>query len=187
MADPIHFGDPFWSPNESMSNGNAPSNYNGSDLVASPVAGIQMRIGGLGTIAARSKPTGSLKFIVRSADTKTQPTLTLEITDKSCILYKRDDDSKKDEKVPGCEFPKGEASAYLNLQSTVDPTVYWISVDRSNARLRYGQHLTNASMTYMQVLFDKKTSKWMDNLKFTDVLQDDKVSSVLEHVFLRDF
>ncbi|KAM3551235.1 hypothetical protein MY1884_007827 [Beauveria asiatica] len=158
MASPSHFFDPFRTPPSVITAPNSPGK-------------TPMLVGGLGTISAKSNAKNSIKFIVHSSDPSTQPTLTLDITGASCVLSKRDNDSVPDQKVADCKFPKGEASAYLNVASKKDPTVYWISVDRSNARFRYGQHFTNVSMTFLQKDFGND-HKWMDNLRITDIAQD---------------
>ncbi|KAM3551234.1 hypothetical protein MY1884_007826 [Beauveria asiatica] len=124
MASPSHFFDPFRTPPSVITAPNSPGK-------------TPMLVGGLGTISAKSNAKNSIKFIVHSSDPSTQPTLTLDITGASCVLSKRDNDSVPDQKVADCKFPKGEASAYLNVASKKDPTVYWISVDRSNARFRH--------------------------------------------------
>jgi hypothetical protein len=173
MADPDYFSDPFRT---SPLDGLSPNE---------PLAGITLKVGGLGTIATKAGlPKESISFTMRSEQPKTQPTLTLKITRTGCVLYKRDTDSGTDKPVAGCEYPKGEKAAYLNT-ATKDDTVYWISVDRSNHRFRYGQHLTNASMTYLQVVFEEKTSSWMDKLKTTDVEADGIVSPHLSYIHPR--
>lgn len=171
MAHPDYFNDPFWIPPVD------------SDIAVTGgeqlYVGIEMKMGGLGTIAAKTaQPKTSLKFIIRPQDKTKQPTLKLEITKNTCNLYKVDPTSGTEEIK--CEFPKGKKSAYLNV-ATKDETVYWISVDRSNGRFRYGQHLTNASMTYLQFVFKEKG--WMNNLKTTDVYKDDKVSLDMVHSY----
>ncbi|KAM3553511.1 hypothetical protein ARSEF4850_006890 [Beauveria asiatica] len=160
MASPSHFFDPFRTPPSVIKAPNSPGK-------------TPMLVGGLGTISAKSNAKNSIKFIVHSSDPSTQPTLTLDITGASCVLSKRDNDSVPDQEVADCKFPKGKASAYLNVASKKDPTVYWISVDRSNARFRYGQHFTNVSMTFLQKDFGND-HKWMDNLRITDIVQDGK-------------
>ncbi|KAM3450001.1 hypothetical protein MY3296_006462 [Beauveria thailandica] len=124
MASPSHFFDPFRTPPSVIKAPNSPGK-------------TPMLVGGLGTISAKSNAKESIKFIVHSSDPSTQPTLTLDITGASCVLSKRDNDSVPYQKVADYKFPKGEASAYLNVASKKDPTVYWISVDRSNGRFRY--------------------------------------------------
>ncbi|KAM0228270.1 hypothetical protein ACHAP5_011989 [Fusarium lateritium] len=74
-------------------------------------------------------------------------------------------------------FSKGKRSALLSPLTT-DKTTYWISVDRSNARIRYGKYLINNSMTFMEIQFVKKDAEWMENLSSTEVDRDD--SPVLE-------
>ncbi|KAM3426860.1 hypothetical protein MY4824_009784 [Beauveria thailandica] len=160
MASPSHFYDPFRTPPSVIKAPNSPGK-------------TPMLVGGLGTISAKSNAKESIKFIVHSSDPSTQPTLTLDITGASCVLSKRDNDSVPYQKVADYKFPKGEASAYLNVASKKDPTVYWISVDRSNGRFRYGQHFTNVSMTFLQKDFGND-HKWMDNLRITDIAQDGK-------------
>ncbi len=168
-AKPVHFFDPFGTSPSAGEAPNAPENAPGF---------TPMFVGGLGTMSAKSKAQKSIKYIVSPSDPAAQPTLTLEVTATSCVLSQRDNDSQKDQPVPGCTFPKGAASAYLNLASKKDPTVYWISVDRSNSRFRYGQHYANASMTFLEKNFDKE-QKWMGNLVKTDITQDDTVSNDL--------
>lgn len=163
MAKPVNFFDPFAT--------SPPV----SEMPGVPET-VVMAIGGLGTISVKSQATKSIQYIVHPSDPAKQPTLTLTVTEKSCVLYKRDSDSGSDEVVSGCTFPKGVASAYLNVASKVEPTVYWISVDRSNGRFRYGQHFTNASMTFLEKDFGKDHA-WMDNLVKTDITQDDEVSN----------
>ncbi|KAE8327221.1 RmlC-like cupin domain-containing protein [Aspergillus sergii] len=186
MADPEHFTNPFWDPEpDEILSGRIP--YSSIE----PAAGIEMTIGGLGTIAVRSKTTGTLEFIVRSAGPDL-PTLKLTVTAESCVLQMKDNDSKPFRDIPVIEFPtepresegpkklpyiyypKQPESAYLNVQSKTDPTVYWISVDRSNKRFRYGQHLTNASLTYLEAHFDgdRPSKQWMDQLKSTEIQQN---------------
>ncbi|RAQ51229.1 hypothetical protein AFGD_003717 [Aspergillus flavus] len=186
MADAEHFTDPFWAPEpDEILSGGVPCSYN------APTASIEMTIGGLGTIAVRSKTTGQLEFIVRSAGPDS-PTLKLTVTAESCVLQMKDNDSepfrdipvieyraetRKSEghkKLPYVYYPKQPESAYLNVRSKKDPTVYWISVDRSNKRFRYGQHLTNASLTYLEAHFDgdRPSKQWMDQLKSTQILQN---------------
>lgn len=135
-----------------------------------------MDIGGLGTISARSKTMELLEFIVNDKDK--QPTLKLTITPSKCVLQMRDKSSGKYEDVPNVVYPKQPAAACLNTLSKTDLTVYWISVDRSNKRFRYGQHLTNFSLTYLDVGLDgdKPFPNWMDTLKSTDVHEDGHVS-----------
>lgn len=190
MADAEHFTDPFWAPEpDEILSGGVPCSYN------APTASIEMTIGGLGTIAVRSKTTGQLEFIVRSAGPDS-PTLKLTVTAESCVLQMKDNDSepfrdipvieyraetRKSEgpkKLPYVYYPKQPESAYLNVRSKKDPTVYWISVDRSNKRFRYGQHLTNASLTYLEAHFDgdRPSKQWMDQLKSTQILQNGRVS-----------
>ena len=186
MADPEHFTNPFWAPEpDGIISGHV------------PYSSIEMTIGGLGTIAVRSKPARTLEFIVRSSGPDL-PTLKLTVTAESCVLQMKDADSKEFSpirvveyltepsvseapmKLPYVYYPKQPASAYLNVQSKKDPTVYWISVDRSNKRFRYGQHLTNASLTYLEAHFDgnKPSEQWMDQLKSTEIQQDGRVSDV---------
>ncbi|GMF75086.1 unnamed protein product [Aspergillus oryzae] len=202
MADAEHFTDPFWAPEpDEILSGGVPCSYN------APTASIEMTIGGLGTIAVRSKTTGQLEFIVRSAGPDS-PTLKLTVTAESCVLQMKDNDSepfrdipvieyraetRKSEgpkKLPYVYYPKQPESAYLNVRSKKDPTVYWISVDRSNKRFRYGQHLTNASLTYLEAHFDgdRPSKQWMDQLKSTQILQNGRPPLVVsdEQVSLED-
>ncbi|KAI8711932.1 Cysteine dioxygenase [Fusarium sp. LHS14.1] len=151
--------------------------------------GVKFRIGGLGTISVKCDlPEKSLIFTIHPENSETQPTLKLEITKDDCILKKRENDSGAYERIPESldlnpevrdrskyfdkvMFPKGKASALLDAMSS-DKTTYWISVDRSNARIRYGQHLTNNSMTFMEILFDPEKADWMDHLASTKVSRD---------------
>ncbi|PNP85177.1 hypothetical protein FNYG_01406 [Fusarium nygamai] len=151
--------------------------------------GIDFAVGGLGTIAAKAdSPKESVTFTIRPEKRKEQPTLKLEITKTDCILSKKDKDADKfvayKEKLtvePGEErskfydvvvFPKGKRSALLD--TLTEKATYWISVDRSNARIRYGQSLINNSMTFMEIQFEKEEEKaaWMDHLVSTEVEQD---------------
>lgn len=154
--------------------------------------GVNFRIGGLGTISVKSElPEQNLTFTIHPEDPDTQPTLKLEITRDDCILKKRENGSDVYKRIPECPnydpeekdrskyfnkvmFPKGKASALLDVSSS-DKTTYWISVDRSNARIRYGQHLTNNSMTFMEILFDPEKAGWMDHLASTKVSRDNNV------------
>lgn len=197
MADPSHFSDPFWSPSPARlsslpTSGAVSYRASSSTWSLDRTVGVELKVGGLGTIAAKSeRPEKSLMFIVRSSNPNTQPTLMLEITKDDCILKKREKDSEEYKRIPEClnldpeerdrskyidqvMFPKGKPSALLNASSS-DKTTYWISLDRSNARIRYGQHLTNNSMTFMEVLFDPETAKWMKHLSSTDVYRDNNV------------
>ncbi|KAF4493861.1 Cysteine dioxygenase [Fusarium agapanthi] len=198
MADPSHFTDPFWEPQDQIPveldaqpqiSPFKPANllYSISSSSETIPVGIKFAVGGLGTIAAKAdSPTESVVFTIRPEKRKEQPTLKLEITKTDCVLSKKDKDADKfvayKEKLtfgPAEErrkfhdlvmFPKGKTSALLDTL-TKRPT-YWISVDRSNARIRYGQSLINNSMTFMEIQFDKEKAAWMDNLVSTEVEQD---------------
>ncbi|KAJ4180116.1 hypothetical protein NW755_011965 [Fusarium falciforme] len=167
----------------------AVSHTNSSLPSSDQTVGVNFRIGGLGTISVKSElPEQNLTFTIHSENPDTQPTLKLEITRDDCILKKRENDSDVYKRIPEClnldpeerdrskyfnqvMFPKGKTSALLDVSSS-DKTTYWISVDRSNARIRYGQHLTNNSMTFMEVLFDPAKAGWMDHLASTKVSRD---------------
>ncbi|SCV37099.1 uncharacterized protein FFB14_06422 [Fusarium fujikuroi] len=199
MADPSHFADPFWEPQEKipveLDAQPQISPFKPANLLSSissswrtiPV-GIDFAVGGLGTIAAKAdSPKESVTFIIRPEKRKEQPTLKLEITKTDCILSKKEKDANKfvayKEKLtfkPGEDrsksydlvmFPKGKVSALLD--TLTKQATYWISVDRSNARIRYGQSLINNSMTFMEIQFEKKNAAWMDNLVSTEVEQDE--------------
>jgi hypothetical protein len=170
----------------------AVSHANSSLSSSDQTVGVNFRIGGLGTISVKSElPEQNLTFTIHPENPDTQPTLKLEITRDDCILKKRENDSDVYERIPEylnldpeerdrskyfnqVMFPKGKTSALLDVSSS-DKTTYWISVDRSNARIRYGQHLTNNSMTFMEVLFDPEKAGWMDHLASTKVSQDNNV------------
>ncbi|KAF4337730.1 cysteine dioxygenase [Fusarium beomiforme] len=197
MADPSHFTDPFWEPQAQIpaeSDLNQVSAYKTANFLYSTTssletipAKIDFVVGGLGTIAAKAySPEESITFTIRSQDRKKQPTLKLEITKDDCILSKKEKDADKfvryEEKLkfePGEErskfnnvvmFPKGKSSALLD--KLTKKAIYWISVDRSNARIRYGQSLINNSMTFMEIQFEKEKAAWMDTLTSTEVEQD---------------
>ncbi|EXA31151.1 hypothetical protein FOQG_09092 [Fusarium oxysporum f. sp. raphani 54005] len=198
MADPSHFTDPFWEPQDQIpAESNAQpqvSPFKTANLLYSissswettPVR-INFAVGGLGTIAAKAtSPKKGVTFTIRPKKGDEQPTLKLEITKDNCVLSKKEKDADEfvayKEKLkfePGEErnkfndfvmFPKGKASALLDTLTT--KATYWISVDRSNARIRYGQHLINNSMTFMEIQFKKEKAAWMDNLVSTEVEQD---------------
>ncbi|KAF4954455.1 hypothetical protein FGADI_5234 [Fusarium gaditjirri] len=200
MADPSHFTDPFWEPqdqipaeSDTQPQVSPPKTANllysiSSSWETTPV-GIDFAVGGLGTIAAKAdSPKESVTFTIRPEKRKEQPTLKLEITKTDCVLSKKDKDADKfvayKEKLtfgPDEErnkaydlvmFPKGKEVAFLDKWT--EKATYWISVDRSNARIRYGQHLINNSMTFMEIQFEKEEEKaaWMDNLVSTEVEQD---------------
>ncbi|PLB35239.1 cysteine dioxygenase [Aspergillus candidus] len=175
MAAPEDFSNPFWTPTRQEApqegpEGGAKKQYSSIQ----PIYGIAMDIGGLGTISARSKTMTLLEFIVNPESPGSQPTLKLTITPSSCVLQMRDKYSESFKDVPHVVYPKQPPAARLNTLSKKDPTVYWISVDRSNKRFRYGQHLTNFSLTYLDVGLngDKPFPNWMDTLTSTDVFQD---------------
>ncbi|RMJ04682.1 hypothetical protein CDV36_014642 [Fusarium kuroshium] len=152
--------------------------------------GVTLKIGGLGTISARSElPKTNLKFTIGPKDHNAKPILVLTVTKQECIFEKlklNSDEYETLEEFPGPEpeeedrskyfnkfwFPKGKPSALLNEPAS-DKTTYWISVDRSNARIRYGQHLLNNSMTFMEVLFDPNDADWMTFLSSVKVYRDD--------------
>lgn len=177
MAAPEDFNNPFWTPalpqapQEGLE-GESRKQY----TFIQPIYRISMDIGGLGTISARSNTMTLLEFIVNDKDN--QPTLKLTITPSTCVLQMREKSSGIYQDVPNVVYPKQLAAACLNTLSKKDPTVYWISVDRSNKRFRYGQHLTNFSLTYLDVGLDgnKPFANWMDTLESTDVNQDGEVS-----------
>ncbi|KAF9783046.1 hypothetical protein IL306_010588 [Fusarium sp. DS 682] len=206
MADPSHFTDPFWEPHPAQSDTQPQAGpfktanflYSTTSSLETIPAGIDFVVGGLGTIAAKAySPQEGITFTIRSQDRKTQPTLKLEITKDNCILSKKEKDADKfvpyQEKVKfeaGEErsklsnvvmFPKGKASALLDTLSK--KATYWISVDRSNARIRYGQSLVNNSMTFMEIQFKKKDAAWMDTLATTEVEQDGSPISNKDIVF----
>ncbi|RBQ72284.1 hypothetical protein FVER14953_07598 [Fusarium verticillioides] len=211
MADPSHFADPFWEPLDQIpvELGTQPqiSPFKPANLLLSSTSsswkttpvGIDFAVGGLGTIAAKAdSPKECVTFTIRPEKRKEQPTLKLEITKTDCVLSKKDKDADKfvayKEKLtfkPGEDrskaydlvtFPKGKASALLD--TLTKKATYWISVDRSNARIRYGQSLANNSMTFMEIQFKKEEVKegekekekekdfWMDHLVSTEVEQD---------------
>jgi hypothetical protein len=208
MADPSHFADPFWEPQDqipvALYSQPQISPFKPADLLYSissslettPV-GIKFAVGGLGTIAAKANsPKESVTFTIRPEKRKEQPTLKLEITKNDCVLSKKDKDADDfvayEEKLtfkPGEDrsksydfvtFPKGKRSALLD--TLTKKATYWISVDRSNGRIRYGQSLVNNSMTFMEIQFEKEEVKegekekekdfWMDHLVSTEVEQD---------------
>ncbi|KAF5588388.1 cysteine dioxygenase [Fusarium pseudocircinatum] len=198
MADPSHFADPFWEPQDQipveLDAQPQVSPFKPANLLSSispswkttPV-GIDFAVGGLGTIAAKAdSPKESVTFTIRPEKRKEQPTLKLEITETNCVLSKKEKDADKfvayKEKLtfePGEErnkfydvvmFPKGKRSALLD--TLTKRATYWISVDRSNARIRYGQSLINNSMTFMEIQFEKEKAAWMDHLVSTEVEQD---------------
>jgi hypothetical protein len=196
MADPSHFSDIFWEPPKPLvaAQPDVPPSDNGEVLLTTfyslerSTAGVDFLVPGLGTIAAKpDPPETSLTFTIRPANPKTQPTLTLKITKSDCVLSKRKTDSEKDvpfEELLSFEgdkerstyvnkvmFPKGKLSALLSPLTT-DKTAYWISVDRSNARIRYGKYLINNSMTFMEIQFVKKEAEWMESLSSTEVDRD---------------
>lgn len=176
----------------SLISGPVSNGYHSSLTSLDQTIGVKFKIGGLGTISAKCElPETSLTFTIHPENSDTQPTLKLEITKDDCILKKRENDSGAYERIPESldlnpevrdrskyfdkvMFPKGKASALLDVSSS-DKTTYWISVDRSNARIRYGQHLTNNSMTFMEVLFDPEKADWMDHLASTKVSRDNNV------------
>ncbi|RGP66306.1 cysteine dioxygenase type i [Fusarium sporotrichioides] len=201
MADPSHFSDIFWEPPKALvaAQPDPASPKNGEVLLTTfyslerSTVGIDFLVPGLGTIAAKPHPPEmNLTFTIRPTHPETQPTLTLKITKSDCVLSKREKDSEKD--VPFEEllsfrgdkerstyvnkvmFPKGKLSALLNPLMT-DKTAYWISVDRSNARIRYGKYLINNSMTFMEIQFVKQDAVWMENLSSTEVDRDGSVVS----------
>ncbi|KAF4432140.1 Cysteine dioxygenase [Fusarium acutatum] len=162
MADPSHFADPFWEPQDQIPveldaqpqiSPFKPANLLhsiSSSWETTPV-GINFAVGGLGTISAKAdSPEESVTFTIRPEKRKEQPTLKLEITKNDCVLSKKNKDADKfvayKEKLtfePGEErnkfydvvmFPKGKASALLD--TLTEKATYWISVDRSNARIR---------------------------------------------------
>ncbi|KAG5658009.1 hypothetical protein KAF25_006960 [Fusarium avenaceum] len=197
MADPSHFSDIFWEPPKTLVavQPDFPPTGDGEVLLTTfsslerATAGVDFMVPGLGTIAAKpDPPETSLAFTIRPVNPKTQPTLTLTITKGNCVLSRREKDSEKDipfEELIDFEedkerstyvnkvmFPKGKLSAVLSPLTT-DKTAYWISVDRSNARIRYGKYLINNSMTFMEIQFVKKEAAWMENLSSTEVHRDD--------------
>ncbi|KAG5789183.1 hypothetical protein H9Q69_011764 [Fusarium xylarioides] len=199
MADPSHFADPFWEPQHQipveLDTQPQVSPFKPANLLHSissswrtTAVGIDFAVGGLGTIAAKAdSPKESVTFTIRPEKRKEQPTLKLEITKTDCVLSKKDKDADKfvayKEKLtfePGEDrnkfpdfvmFPKGKTSALLD--TLTKKATYWISVDRSNARIRYGQSPINNSMTFMEIQFNKEKAAWMDNLVSTEVDQDD--------------
>ena len=185
MAHPDQMNNPFWVPEQDEVPSVAVPYSSSSGLQAS--VGVDMVTKGLGAIAARSKTTGTLEFIVR-AD-KSNPTLKLTVTRNTCelVMKKQDtDDFKKVDEIDSSSkvsYPKGPKAACLNTKAK-DPTVYWISIDRSNKRFRYGQHLTNASLTYLEKTFedaDEESKKWMNKLSSTEILQDGRVNNLTSH------
>lgn len=187
MADPKDFSNPFWrrAPRVGGTRG-----MQKKSAASQPYYGIDMVIGGLGTISARSKTRTQLEFIVKPGNPADQPTLKLTITKSDCLLYMKDKDSEKFKEVD-VQYPKGKKSACLNIPDDTpdndDLTVYWISVDRSNKRFRYGQHLTNVSLTYLNAELDgkKPMDKWMDTLKSTDVTEGEQVIHALTSFLCR--
>lgn len=182
MAHPDQMNNPFWVPEQDEVPSVAVPYASSSGPQAS--VGVDMIIKGLGTIAARSKTTGTLEFIVRADEFN--PTLKLTVTRNTCelVMKKKDtDDFKKvDEIDPSSKvcYPKELDAACLNTKAK-DPTVYWISIDRSNKRFRYGQHLTNVSLTYLEKTFedaDEESKKWMNKLSSTEILQDGRVNNL---------
>ncbi|KAF5026357.1 hypothetical protein F66182_1565 [Fusarium sp. NRRL 66182] len=191
MADPSHFSDPFWSPPQSRVSthlGQGEILLTSFSSLERTTVGIDFVVGGLGTIAAKpDPPRESLTFTLQPKDPKTQPTVKLDITEKNCLLSRRETDAAPFIDIPEVirfypdrersqyfdhvMFPKGKKSALLN-DWTSDKTVYWISVDRSNARIRYGKHLVNNSMTFMEIQFVKENAKWMKDLSSTNVERD---------------
>ncbi|ENH66871.1 Cysteine dioxygenase [Fusarium oxysporum f. sp. cubense race 1] len=148
MADPSHFTDPFWEPQDQIpAESNAQpqvSPFKTANLLYSissswettPVR-INFAVGGLGTIAAKAtSPKKGVTFTIRPKKGDEQPTLKLEITKDNCVLSKKEKDADEfvayKEKLkfePGEErnkfndfvmFPKGKASALLELPEAID-------------------------------------------------------------------
>lgn len=145
----------------------------------------------------KSRKPGKLEFIVSSDELN--PTLKLTITRNTCelaIKKKDTDDFKEIEEIDPSNmvyYPKQPKSAYLHIRQVndpskkiiYDPTVYWISIDRSNKRFRYGQHLTNASLTYLEAHFkdaNEESKNWMNKLSSTEVLQEGRVNNLSPHL-----
>lgn len=198
MADPSRFSDPFWSVDspslseakavaqatgsvgkvytmssfQSFGDSSEGMDVDGSESLESMPARTNFKIPGLGLIAVKCAPRKELEFVVYAGN---QPTLRLSIRQSSLAMYRWDKSKGSEVKVDPVS-PKGMSSAFLN-DTTKDETVYWISVDRSNSRFRYGQHLLNASMTYLENTFeDNETDRWMNDLTATEVKIDGKVN-----------
>lgn len=170
MASFHNFLDPFWEP-EGTSEPQPPP--------AAPPEGYQLEVPGKGIIFARSTAAKSLCFKVSPPNGSGDRSFTLDVTKGSCVFSTETADVKTP--LPNQRFVK-MPPASANLRATrpgaaVIPTVYWLSIDRSNAVIRYGKDLPNNALTNLEVQLDKETDKWIESLVDVSVIEDGEVSS----------
>jgi hypothetical protein len=134
MATPEQFFDPFFS--HKVSGGLT----DGKDDLGLPVTGQ-------GTIAIQTNAKDLLNIQVRT-DTMGAPSLNLEIGSKEWKLFYQGVSGTVD-MSPFVLRTKSEQDCWLRQDQ--DPTVYWLSLDNNNGRLRYGKWFTNTSMVLLEL------------------------------------
>lgn len=161
MADPLEFNDLFWDalPEDDIDYHEGPASFS-----PTPFGTATLSIVGQGTIAAKSKATQNLDFVVSTGDG--YPKLSLKITQTACTFAKEDENQKT---IYSSERTRPETSPYLPEMATADGTVYWLSIDRSNWILRYGKYYSCKALTIMQVSLTVQTGAWLEKLTAVDV------------------
>jgi hypothetical protein len=161
MADPLEFNDLFW---DALPEGDIDYSEGPTSFSPTPVGTATLSIIGQGTIAAKSKATQNLDFVVSTGDG--YPKLSLKITQTACTFAKEDGSQKT---IYSSEHVRPETSPYLPETATADGTVYWLSIDRSNLILRYGKYYSCKALTIMQVSLTMQTGAWLEKLTAVDV------------------
>lgn len=173
MADFHDFLDPFWDP-EDIPEPSPPAR--------APPEKYHLQVPGKGIISARSTAKESLLFKV-SPNEDGDTTLSLEIKKDGWSLWttKGGTDTQLTDSTDVLKLPP--KSPYLRSAkpgSAVVSTVYWLSIDRSNAVIRYGKDLPNKALTNLELRLDKEADKWIESLVGVDVTEDGGVGSEVE-------
>lgn len=184
MASPSQFFDPFFELER------PPPIVDGHPLLRAPRSVVtsndELPVTGQGIIGVRSSAQSGLRISVK-ADSVRGTTLHLDITRKECFLAYRDETGGHDFD-PEPAVLKSKADCWLDpaVQTPVE-TLYWLSIDKNNGKLRYGKKYTNTSMILLEWQYKHRAlvqdaftmvwnnferDGWLENVKLVDVEAD---------------
>ncbi|RPA77052.1 hypothetical protein BJ508DRAFT_417358 [Ascobolus immersus RN42] len=187
MAAPNHFFDPFYyeappayedhSTHKKLllvGGPQAPSN-------STPVTVKTLPVTGQGTIAIKGRPSTRLQITVEATNILGAPTLNLVVENKSCRLFRKTQAGHEEDIETKLRPGVVESDCYLN--GTESDSVYWLSLDKNNGILRYGEHFTNMTCCLFEVVLKQEIEgvmvwtdpkdAWLESLKTIDITLDD--------------
>ncbi|XRM48126.1 hypothetical protein ABZX51_011066 [Aspergillus tubingensis] len=168
MADPLEFNNPFWEALPEGDIGFADAPISPSDI---SVGTATLGIVGQGTIAVKSRATQNLEFCV--SNVVGSPKFWVNITRNTCTFSKGEPNGERTPYVSECLRP--EAVPYLPEAAPPDGVTHWLSIDKSNCRMRYGKYYTCNALTIERVSLNEDGPLLQ---KLTTVSVNDEISPV---------